>query len=171
MQLTAAGAAHLCYDRAADARVDVRPRRLSAVTVVVQEAQRITRALLWGVAVLSLAACGDGELETVTTIQGICTDELRLAVLVTVINPDDLEIDSVTAARADEEPCFLENPSLRGDDDAGEPEGALYSCWEQGVGRYTVRVKSGDKEWTDSVVVPGNTCHVTKVKKLSIELK
>lgn len=122
--------------------------------------------------VVALGACGEGELETVTTISGICTDELRLAVLVTIINPDDLEIDSVTATRADEEPCFLENRlHTVATEDAGEPEGSLYSCWEQGVGRYMVRVKSGDQTWTESVAVPGNKCHVTKVKRLAIELK
>ncbi|HTU63918.1 MAG TPA: hypothetical protein VMF89_35880, partial [Polyangiales bacterium] len=77
------------------------------MAVAVREAKRSLQALL--AAALVLCACGEGELETVTTIQGICSDELRLAVLVTVLNPDDLEIDSVTATRADEEPCFLEN--------------------------------------------------------------
>jgi hypothetical protein len=130
------------------------------------------RALLMAAALL--CACGEGELETVTVINGICTAELRLAVLVTLVNPSELEIDSVTATRVEEQPCYLESRrKAASTDDAGEPEdeGTLYSCWEQGVGTYEVRVKSGEREWSKSVVVPGNKCHVTKVKRISIELE
>jgi hypothetical protein len=120
---------------------------------------------------LVLCACGEGELETVTTIQGICTLESRLAVLVTVVNPDDMEIDVVTVERVGEHNCFLESrPRGFTRDDAGEPEGTLYSCWEQGVGTYVVRVKSGKQTWTESVDVPGDKCHVSKAQKLTIEL-
>lgn len=118
-----------------------------------------------------LGACGEGELETVTTIQGICTLESRLAVLVTVVNPDDMEIDAVTVERVGEHNCFLETrPRSFTVPDAGESEGTLYSCWEQGTGTYVVRVKSGEQTWTESVDVPGNECHVTKAQKLTIEL-
>jgi hypothetical protein len=141
------------------------------VAVAVRKAKRSVQALL--TAALVLCACGEGELETVTTIHGICTDELRLAVLVTVLNPNELEIDSVTAMQLDEEPCYLENrrSSVAVDDAGMLDEGALYSCWEQGVGVYEVRVQSGKQSWTETVPVPGNTCHVTKVKRISIELK
>lgn len=139
--------------------------------MAVREAKRSLHALL--TAALVLGACGEGELETVTTIQGICTDELRLAVLVTVLNPNELEIDSVTATQLGEEPCFLETRrgSVAADDAGTLDEGALYSCWEQGVGVYEVHVQSGKQSWTKSVPVPGNTCHVTKVQRISIELK
>lgn len=119
-----------------------------------------------------MGACGEGHLEAVTTIQGICTDELRLAVLVTIENPNDLPIDEVTAERAEEEACFLENRShlVADEEDAGPASKQYYSCWEQGVGRYTVRVKSDGRTWSEIVPVPGNSCHVTKVKKLTIKL-
>lgn len=119
---------------------------------------------------VALGACGDGFLETVTTIEGVCTEDLRLAVLVTLDNPDDLPIDEVTATRLDEQHCYLESRRGFTSDDAGEREGALYSCWEQGRGAYLVRVQSGKRAWTQTVDVPGDECHVTKVQKVTMTL-
>jgi hypothetical protein len=132
---------------------------------------RSTHTLLRLAAAVALSACGEGELETITTIQGICTLESRLAVLVTVVNPDDLEIDAVTVEHVSEHNCFLETrPRGFTADDAGEANGTLYSCWEQGTGAYVVRVKSGKQTWTENVDVPGNECHVTKAQKLTIAI-
>ena len=130
-----------------------------------------TSSYLW-FGLMAAVSCGDGALETVTTVQGICTLDSRLAVLVTIDNPDDLEIDSVTATRADEQHCFLETrPRERPWEDAGAPVDALYSCWEQGTGTYLVRVTSGQQAWSERVDVPGNDCHVTKTQHLTIALE
>jgi hypothetical protein len=122
---------------------------------------------------VALAGCvGDGYLESVTTIESICTDEARLAVLVAVFVSDDRIIDSVTATNESEQQCFLESASRGGDaQDAGEPSVALYSCWEQAQGNYEVRVTSGEQTWTQSVDVPGDGCHVSERQKLKFELK
>lgn len=121
---------------------------------------------------LALCDCGEGALESVTTINALCTDEARLAILVEVSNPDDVAIDSVKATHAREQPCYLESAPLGSVlDDAGASDAALYSCWEQGAGSYVVRVTSGKRSWTQSVDVPGDDCHVTKAQKLLLELE
>jgi hypothetical protein len=91
-----------------------------------------------------------------------CTAELRTAVQVTVTAEGGLTIDRVTAERGKEHDC---EPW---DDVAVNP--ALYSCHEQGGGKYTVRVYSGMLTWTRSVEVPEDDdgCHVTETKELEI---
>jgi hypothetical protein len=141
----------------------------STMTVVAKKSVRCASRLAIA---LVFCACGEGELESVTIVDGICTFESRLAILVTIDNPDQLEIDSVTAKRTLEQHCFLEaRPRWRLADDAGESEGTLYSCWEQGTGTYQVRVKSGDRTWTETVDVPGDDCHIAKVQKITFELE
>jgi hypothetical protein len=155
----AAARVELCYDGPAHAGAAVR----------CSGGPEVNRSIrTWLGLALTLAACGEGELETVTVIEGICTIESRLAVLVTVENPEELDIDAVTVELVSEHNCFLETSPR---EDAGGPESAQYSCWEQGNGNYTVRVKSGQRTWTETIDVPGGKCHVTKAQKLTIALE
>jgi hypothetical protein len=123
--------------------------------------QRRLGALGW---LLALSACDNGYLESTTTIESICTADWRFAVLVELDNPDRLSIDEVTATLENEEQCFLESSTRALDH-------ALYSCLEQGGGRYSVLVRSGERTWDESVDVPANECHVTALQTLTIQLK
>jgi hypothetical protein len=132
--------------------------------------QTLRCASALGLLLLMLSSCADnGYLESSTTIQSICSEQARLAVLVTVFDPDDLMIDSVTATRSKEAQCYLESAGRV--QDAGALEGAVYSCWEQGRGTYEVHVTSGDRVWTKRIDVPGDNCHVTERQELTFELK
>lgn len=129
--------------------------------------------------VLALCACvDDGYLESVETIGAVCTLDARLAVVVTVFDPNDpfddtsTPVDSVTATRSNEQPCYLERASSDpAAIDAGDVASALYGCWEQGAGTYLVRVRRGDRSWTQSVEVPADDCHVTELQRLTFELR
>lgn len=137
-----------------------------------QRLRRLGAAGFW----LALPLCGCGEnagyLESSITIASVCTNEARLAILVSLENPDDLPIDAVTASRTREESCFLERPARdAGAVDGGEADAAaLYSCWEQGAGTYVVRVRSAKRTWTQSVEVAANSCHVSTPQELTFEL-
>jgi hypothetical protein len=100
-----------------------------------------------------LSACG-GEL--------VCTEEERVAVRVHVSSPSGLPIDSITAEHEDEAQC---EPSSRETD--GSPDG-VYRCMEQGGGRYTIRVYSGDLCWTTHVDVSANECHTTEIGNVDV---
>jgi len=113
---------------------------------------------------LALCACDNGYLESTTTIESICTADWRFALLVELENPARLPIDEVTATLESEEQCFLESSTRALDH-------ALYSCLEQGGGSYAVLVRSGDRTWNESIDVPADDCHVTKLQKLTIQLK
>lgn len=128
--------------------------------------QRAVAVGLW----LAVCSCGEG-LERVTRVEAVCTAEARLAIRVHVFDPDGLMVDSVTALHATEEPCFLERFAHASAADAGEPDAALYACFEQGEGDYLVRVTSGENTWTQSVLVPGDDCHVTEHQDLTFELR
>jgi hypothetical protein len=125
--------------------------------------------------VLALGACDHG-LESVTTIDAVCSFQTRVAILVETSSPDDREIDSVTASlgRSSEQSCFLEKAPGRhaasDGDDSGVVQRGLYSCLEQGIGTYTVRVKSGKQTWTQDVAVVGDECHVKGLQHLFFEL-
>lgn len=113
---------------------------------------------------LVLAGCTDGYLESSTTINSICSADLRFAIVVELNNPERLAIDEVTATLASEEQCFLESSAR----DA--PAHAVYSCLEQGAGTYVVQVTSGEHTWSESVEVSADECHVTKLQELRIDL-
>lgn len=113
---------------------------------------------------LALSACDNGYLESTTTIESICTADWRFAVLVELDNPSRLPIDAVTATLESEEQCFLESSTRALDH-------ALYSCLEQGGGSYAILVRSGDKTWDESIEVPADDCHVTKLQRLKLSLK
>lgn len=119
----------------------------------------ISRTLLG--LLLALAGCTDGYLESATTIQSICSADLRFAIVVELNNPDRLTVDEVTATLASEEQCFLESSAR---------QNPVYSCLEQGAGTYVVQVISGEQTWTQTVEVAADECHVTKLQKLRIDL-
>ena len=126
------------------------------------------------VASLWLSACGTGEVsQTVFPIESLCTFAPRLAVVVEILAPDGVTIDSVTATNEREQHCYLERPLPQRDADAGEvgePSTALFSCLAQGHGAYEVRVKSGKRVWAQSVDVEAYECHSDKLQKLTFEL-
>jgi hypothetical protein len=68
-------------------------------------------------------------------------------------------VDAVTATNLNEEPC---EALFTGDAGADEE----YTCYEQGGGPYTVRVRSGSMTWTKAVSVNADACHVTEQKTL-----
>jgi hypothetical protein len=103
-----------------------------------------------------LAPACDGEL--------ICTEELRVAVRVHISSPEDLPVDRVTADLKRETEC--ESFSLE-TDASGE---GIYRCNEQGGGRYTIRVYSGDMSWSTGVSVTANECHTTEIKDVDVVL-
>lgn len=107
---------------------------------------------VFGLAAL-LSACS-GEL--------VCTEEQRVAVRVHVSSPVGLAVDGVTAEHDHEMPCGAS--SVESD---ASPTG-VFRCLEQGGGRYTIRVYSGDLCWTAHVKVAANECHTTEIANVAI---
>lgn len=100
-----------------------------------------------------LGACS-GEL--------VCTQEQRVAVRVHVSSPDGLPVDNVTADQEGEKQCDVSSV-----ENAATPTG-VYRCMEQGGGKYTIRVYSGDLCWTANVDVTANECHTTDIGNVAI---
>lgn len=115
--------------------------------------------------VMLCCACGEppdpprDDLEPVR-----CTLEGHVAVYVRVTGAS---VSSVTVTHRYQSDCDLLN--ARGDDtDAGsEP---FYVCIEQGVGTYIVRVTSDGREWSKSVEIKGDECHVSESKNVTFNL-
>jgi hypothetical protein len=104
---------------------------------------------------LSLCACSD---------ETTCTLENRLAITVQVESPQGLPVDSVTATRRREQACESQATSQ----DASGP--GSYECGEQGGGTYTVRVTSGELQWTQRVDISADECHTTEHQTLEFVL-
>lgn len=103
---------------------------------------------------LSLSGCSSSSEKS-------CTLELRTAVRVQVTSPEALRIDAVSVTNSFEAACV---PSVTG-------QSGQYDCYEQGIGQYTVRVKSGTMTWSKSVSIAGDECHVSELKTLEIVLQ
>jgi hypothetical protein len=117
------------------------------------------RSIVFPLSVVGLSllspAC-DGEL--------VCTQELRVAVRVHVSSPDELPVERVTADLKREADC--ESFSIETDASA---EG-IYRCNEQGGGRYTIRVYSGDLVWRTESHVTANECHTLEIEDVDVVL-
>lgn len=91
-----------------------------------------------------------------------CSDELRIAVTVSIDAADSERPDRVTVERLSEEDCGLVS---------SRNNAKVYQCWEQdGGGEYVVRVYRGKDVWTDTENVPGDACHVTQRAEISFDL-
>jgi hypothetical protein len=108
-------------------------------------------ALALGAVAVAVAACGDDTYS--------CTTELRTAVVVKVSSDEGLDVDRVTAGRRVQNECHLLGVDT-------------YNCFEQGGGKYVVRVFSGSLTWTRTVSVDADRCHVDyPPEELAIELE
>jgi len=93
-------------------------------------------------AICLLAACKDE-----------CSDELKIALELSIGVPDGVTISKVTAELEREEECTSFRPDKTQDD-------FVYTCYEQGGGDYLVRVYSGDQEiHSQTVSVMADACH------------
>jgi len=113
-------------------------------------------------AVLSLRLLGWAALLSACSGELVCTEEQRVAVRVHVSSPDGLPVDGVTADQESERACGAS--SLESD---ASPNG-VFRCLEQGGGRYTIRVYSGNLCWTANVHVPANECHTTEIANVAM---
>jgi hypothetical protein len=111
-------------------------------------------------AVLVLAAVAFG-----CDVGTSCTLDLRTAVIVRVTT-NGQPIDAVTASRRGvEAPCMslpvFDVPTAGA---GGSPQLLIFSCSEQSPGRYGIRVRSGDRTFTQIVEVEPDEqqpeCHV-----------
>lgn len=102
------------------------------------------------VAWLVLAGCDDDK----------CKDEEKIALELTVHNPDKLDI-KVTAELEDEQTCDFFDMGT----------GPIYTCIEQGGGTYKVRVYVGDDViYEEEDEVEADACHVKQLVRAEIDL-
>jgi hypothetical protein len=111
-------------------------------------------SLLYALGLAALTSACSGEL--------VCTEEQRVAVRVHVSSPAGLAVDGVTAEQDAEMACGASSVESH-----ASPTG-VFRCMEQGGGRYTIRVYSGDLCWTAHVNVMANECHTTEIGNVAI---
>jgi hypothetical protein len=106
---------------------------------------------------LALAGCDDDK----------CKDEEKIALELTIHNPDRLDIDVTAELDGNEQVCDFFDPTLTG----GASSGLVYTCIEQGGGTYKVRVYVGDQViYEEDDEVEADACHVKQLVRSAIDL-
>jgi hypothetical protein len=110
------------------------------------------------VAWLALAGCDDDK----------CKDEEKIAIELTIHNPDRLDIDVTAELDGNEQSCDFIDPSLIVGAQGSSP---IYTCLEQGGGTYKVRVYVRDDViYEEDDEVEADACHIKQLVRAEIDL-
>lgn len=106
-----------------------------------------TLAVAW----LALSGCDDDK----------CKDEEKIALELTIANPDKLDIEVTAELDGNEQSCDFFDMGT----------GPIYTCIEQGGGTYKVRVYVGnDVIYEEEDEVEADACHVKQLVRSEIDL-